>query len=105
MPSPADRLAIRDLAARILAADSETPLGLDRSEPADHAHGRCVRRPDVEQLLSQFAAEVVALEQELVGANRLTDALMRIACVTGSPEERAAECQAIARNLVDWRPF
>lgn len=35
----------------------------------------------------------------------LRHALMRIATCTGTPEQRAAECQRIAREMVDWMPF
>jgi hypothetical protein len=36
---------------------------------------------------------------------RTTEALWQIANCTGTPEERAAECQRIARELVGWRPL
>jgi len=36
---------------------------------------------------------------------RAQDILMEIACATGTPEERAEKCQALARKFVDWRPF
>ena len=65
--TPADRLAVRRLASSILSAirsDSEVDLGLDRSDPADHAHGRCVRRADVLDLVAKLAGEVCQLEGE-----------------------------------------
>lgn len=63
-PTPSDRAAVRAQAKAILSsitADEEMALDLGHQNTPG---GRMVYLSDVEDLLSQFAAEVVALESE-----------------------------------------